>query len=114
MNFQDNLEKVGDLSVVLSFISIREITLYFLVHYKNMEHLNFFILLLFFLIEYSFFLCRPAGKISSHLPARRLGTGLRPGLGLFRLLVRYAFVFEIHWANLILFRGITKVWNTNK
>ena len=30
MNFQDNLEKVGDLYVVLSFIRIREITLYFL------------------------------------------------------------------------------------
>ena len=38
MNFQDNLEKVRDLSVVLSIISIREITLYFLVHHKNMEH----------------------------------------------------------------------------
>ena len=34
MNFQDNLVKVRDLYVVLSFISIREITLYFLVHYK--------------------------------------------------------------------------------
>ena len=48
MNFQDNLEKVRDLYVVLSFISIRQITLYFLVHYKNMEHLNVLILLLFF------------------------------------------------------------------
>ena len=38
MNFQDNLEKIRDLYVVLSFISIREITLYFLDHYKNMEH----------------------------------------------------------------------------
>ena len=37
MNFQDNLENVRDLYVVLSFIRIREITLYFLVHYKNME-----------------------------------------------------------------------------
>ena len=43
MNFQDNLEKVRDLYVVLSLISIREITLYFLVHYKNMEHYNSFI-----------------------------------------------------------------------
>ena len=38
MNFQDNLEKDRHLYVVLSLISIREITLYFLVHYKNMEH----------------------------------------------------------------------------
>ena len=38
MNFQDNLEKVRDLYVVLFFISIIEIALYFLAHYKNMEH----------------------------------------------------------------------------
>ena len=43
MNFQDNLEKVKVLYVVLFFISIREITLYFLVNYKNMEHYFFFI-----------------------------------------------------------------------
>ena len=38
MNFQDHLEKGRDLYVVLSFISIKEITLFFLVFYKNMEH----------------------------------------------------------------------------
>ena len=38
MNFEDNLEKVRDPFEVLSFLSIREIILYFLVHYKNMEH----------------------------------------------------------------------------
>ena len=38
MKFKDNLEKVRDLYVVLSFISIREITSYFLDHYQNMEH----------------------------------------------------------------------------
>ena len=38
MNFQDNLEKIRDLYMVLLFISIGEITLYFLAHYKNMEH----------------------------------------------------------------------------
>ena len=37
MTSQDNLEKVRDLYVALSFISIREIPLSFLVHYKNME-----------------------------------------------------------------------------
>ena len=41
MNFQDNLEKVRDLYAFLSFLRIKEITLYFLVHYKNMEHQNF-------------------------------------------------------------------------
>ena len=51
MNFQDDLEKVRDLYIVLSFISVREIALYFLVHYKNMEHTFFFIFLFFF---YSF------------------------------------------------------------
>ena len=42
INFQDNLEKVKDLYVVLFFISIREITLYFLVHYKKHETLKLF------------------------------------------------------------------------
>ena len=52
MNFQDNLEKVRDLyAFFFSFITIREITLYCLVHYKNMEHYNFFIL---FFSEVSF------------------------------------------------------------
>ena len=46
MSFQDNLEKVRDLYVVSSFISIREITLYFSVHFKNMEH--YFIYFFFF------------------------------------------------------------------
>ena len=50
MNFQDNLEKVRDPYVVLSFLSIREVTLYFLVHYEIMEHHFFFILLSIFLV----------------------------------------------------------------
>ena len=55
MNFQDNLEKVKDLYVVLSFISIREITLYFLVNYKNMEHFFFILLFLFFFFIFKLF-----------------------------------------------------------
>ena len=42
MNFQDNLEKVRDLYVVLSFISIGEFFLYFLVHCKNREYFFYF------------------------------------------------------------------------
>ena len=52
MNFQDNLEKVRDLFVVLSFISIREITLYFLVHFKSKKYYYYFF---YFSIFYTVF-----------------------------------------------------------
>ena len=56
MNFRDNLENVRDLYVVLSFISIRENTFYFLVHYNNMEH-NFFLFYFFFFFFHIFIHC---------------------------------------------------------
>ena len=54
MNFQDNSEKVRGLYVVLSFISIKEIALYFLVHYKNMKHYFFYFIILSLKLKCSF------------------------------------------------------------
>ena len=61
MNFQDNLQKVRDLCVVLFFISMREITLYLLLYTSSIKHgtLKAFYFIIFFFFFHILGHCHP-------------------------------------------------------